>query len=279
MPGVLKSAPVINLNNQSRYRISARPAPPRSETPLRLLLVRTDACFNCGLCIDACVYGVHHRQEDSRMPLGVVDQQDTLCRSCLRCVRECPKDALSVPQNPEYKHRSYGAWSSEIISVNLRQAENGKVPVSGAGYRGKFAGPGFDGIWTDMSEIVRPTRDGIHGREYISSAIISGSRPHSVAPDSVSANATPVVELPVPFVMDTVCFAGLARDSRREPCARGRGYAYAAILQAGPHHRPLINSMFPCFVHRKSTALRDGRSAHGCWNWKMEMDLSALFTK
>ena len=28
-------------------------------------------------------------------------------------------------------------------------------------------------MWTDMSEIVRPTRDGIHGREYISTSVIS----------------------------------------------------------------------------------------------------------
>ena len=45
------------------------------------------------------------------------------------------------------------------------QAETGRIPISGAGYGGKFAGPGFEGIWLDMSEIVRPTRDGIHGRE------------------------------------------------------------------------------------------------------------------
>ena len=50
------------------------------------------------------------------------------------------------------------------------------MPVSGAGYRGPFTGSGFDGMWTDMSEIVRPTRDGIHGREYISTSIDLGRR-------------------------------------------------------------------------------------------------------
>lgn len=29
-------------------------------------------------------------------------------------------------------------------------------------------------MWTDMSEIVRPTRDGIHGREYINTVVDLG---------------------------------------------------------------------------------------------------------
>ncbi|MCI0605149.1 hypothetical protein L0156_19360, partial [bacterium] len=198
----LKSSSVVNLNSDSRYHISIQPAPPRNDVPLRLLLVRNDACFNCGICVDACVYGVHHRQEDMRMQIGVLDQQENVCRTCLRCVRECPKEALSVPPNPEFVHGSFGHWTAPVITALLKQAETGKVPVSGAGYNGKFAGPGFDGIWTDMSEIVRPTRDGIHGREYISTAIILGSRP-------CSAGVPPpprVIELPVPFLFDLAQF-------------------------------------------------------------------------
>ena len=134
------------------------------------------------------------------MLIGAIDQQENACRTCLRCVRECPKEALSVPPNPEFLHSSYGLWTASVISALLKQAETGKVPVSGAGYNGKFAGPGFDGIWTDMSEIVRPTRDGIHGREYISTAIMVGSRPVAAGKDAI--HRTRVIELPVPFLFD-----------------------------------------------------------------------------
>jgi hypothetical protein len=65
-------------------------------------------------------------------------------------------------------------WTAEIVTQTWYQAETGRIPISGAGYGGKFAGEGFDGIWLDMSEIVRPTRDGIHGREYISTAVDLG---------------------------------------------------------------------------------------------------------
>ncbi|NDJ85552.1 MAG: hypothetical protein GYB66_06680 [Chloroflexi bacterium] len=66
-------------------------------------------------------------------------------------------------------------WTAEVITQTWYQAETGSIPISGAGYGGKFAGEGFDGIWLDMSEIVRPTRDGIHGRETISTQVDIGA--------------------------------------------------------------------------------------------------------
>lgn len=78
--------------------------------------------------------------------------------------------------NPAYFEMGDSYWTPETICRILRQAETGKIPVSGAGYGGPFVGPGFDDMWTDMSEIVRPTRDGIHGREYISTSIEIGKK-------------------------------------------------------------------------------------------------------
>ncbi|MGC8810882.1 MAG: glutamate synthase-related protein [bacterium] len=80
-------------------------------------------------------------------------------------------------KNPEFWQQGDDYWTPEIIASNRAQAETGRIPVSGGGYSGPFAGPGFDSMWTDMSEIVRPTRDGIHGREYISTAIDLGKNP------------------------------------------------------------------------------------------------------
>ncbi len=67
-------------------------------------------------------------------------------------------------------------WTPQVITQTWFQAETGKIPISGAGYGGGFAENGFDAIWLDMSEIVRPTRDGIHGREYISTVVDLGPR-------------------------------------------------------------------------------------------------------
>jgi hypothetical protein len=77
--------------------------------------------------------------------------------------------------------------------------------VKGAGYRGKFGGAGWDGMWTDMSEIVRPTRDGIHGREFISTVVDIGSRPTHLTFDQNGRprGALPrTFSLPIPFLFD-----------------------------------------------------------------------------
>jgi glutamate synthase domain-containing protein 2 len=96
-------------------------------------------------------------------------------------------------------------WTAEVITQTWYMAETGRIPISGAGYGGKFAGFGFEGIWLDMSEIVRPTRDGIHGREYISTQVDLGGGLDSLefTTDGRLASALPpAVRLPVPLIFN-----------------------------------------------------------------------------
>jgi hypothetical protein len=92
-------------------------------------------------------------------------------------------------------------WTAEIITQTWFQAETGRIPISGAGYGGPFAGEGFEALWLDMSEIVRPTRDGIHGREYISTAVALGGAPEFLEFNRAGALVSmlpPTLELQVP---------------------------------------------------------------------------------
>ncbi|HSF81791.1 MAG TPA: glutamate synthase-related protein [Anaerolineales bacterium] len=96
-------------------------------------------------------------------------------------------------------------WTAEIVTQTWYMAETGRIPISGAGYGGKFAGPGFEGIWLDMSEIVRPTRDGIHGREYISTQVDLGAGLMRLEFDPSGRLRTtppPVLSLPLPVVFN-----------------------------------------------------------------------------
>jgi len=95
-------------------------------------------------------------------------------------------------------------WTAEIITQTWYQAETGRIPISGGGYGGKFAGEGFEGLWLDMSEIVRPTRDGIHGREYISTQVDIGARlDHLEFEGKQLASALPGwVSIPIPVIFD-----------------------------------------------------------------------------
>ncbi len=95
-------------------------------------------------------------------------------------------------------------WTAEIISQTWFQAETGQIPISGAGYGGKFAGAGFEGIWLDMSEIVRPTRDGIHGRESISTQVDLGGSVLRLEFDSQGVLKTGLpksIQLPLPILL------------------------------------------------------------------------------
>lgn len=98
-------------------------------------------------------------------------------------------------------------WTAEIITQTWYQAETGRVPISGAGYGGKFAGEGFEGMWLDMSEIVRPTRDGIHGRESISTQVDIGAGVEKLILDDdgrLAGSLPRWFNLPIPVLLDTL---------------------------------------------------------------------------
>ncbi len=97
------------------------------------------------------------------------------------------------------------------------------MPVSGAGYGGPFAGRGFDAIWFDFSEIVRPTRDGIHGREYISTSVDLGRKLPYLEFDENGALLSDIpknIEIPIPMILDAPT-----------PCARDK-YLQLSVVKA-----------------------------------------------
>lgn len=207
-----------------RYHIATAPAPARAPPVPRFVIVRADNCINCGKCERACIYDVHKRRKDD--PRKMQDPVNHLCKNCFMCIQECPQRALSMVPGADYRALGHGLWTALRMTTIWSEAESGKIPVLGAGYRGMFAGPGFDGMWTDMSEIVRPTRDGIHGREYISTSVDIGSRPSALGFTGEGALSTSMpqqIELQVPVVMDTTrlrartgeMLLGLARAAKR----------------------------------------------------------------
>jgi ferredoxin len=162
-------------------------------------------CARCHNCVKkACVYD-RYREENSF--IRDLDEIHTLyyeCMGCFSCVQNCTKNLLTMSINPEYKKLGNEYWAPQIFITTWLEAETGKVPVSGAGYRGKFSGYGFDSMWTDMSEIVRPTRDGIHGREYISTSADIGSKPSHLVFEGEKMISTlpPLISLPFPVIFD-----------------------------------------------------------------------------
>ena len=186
-----------------RYHIPIKVVPGRAPPVPKFVISRATNCINCGKCEKACIYGVHKRNEQD--PRKMEDPINHLCKNCFRCVADCPQRALTMAAGEEYRSLGRGVWTSLRLATMWSESETGKIPVFGAGYRGMFAGPNYDGMWTDMSEIVRPTRDGIHGREVISTSVDIGRKVLSLEFDQSNAlrsDVPPLIDLPVPVVFD-----------------------------------------------------------------------------
>jgi ferredoxin len=218
-----------------RYHVPIVPAPARFRPVGKYGTVdwRED-CSRCRNCVKTlCVYGVYRTEHaydtDPSSPIEPLFD----CRSCLSCIQGCTKGLLSLSVNPEYVALGDDYWRPDIIATTWEQAEAGRIPVSGAGYRGPFQGPGFDSIWTDMSEIVRPTRDGIHGREYISTSVDIGSKPtHLVFGSNGEAPETePLLELPIPVILDVPPWDSLGEAVSQARIAAGTALGTLSIVR------------------------------------------------
>jgi hypothetical protein len=147
-----------------------------------------------------CVYGVFSG------PIGGFAPRENLCVGCLRCTTQYP-EMVTILKNEKRLEQGDSYFTPDQIDTVVYEAETGHVPIKGAGYRGKYGGTGWDGLWTDMSEIVRPTRDGIHGREFISTAIDIGGKPPFLKFDQAQRPVGPpprTIPASLPFLFDTL---------------------------------------------------------------------------
>jgi len=196
-----------------KYMIHTKTTPHRFEAVTKSgVIAWEEGCLKCAVCVKKqCVYGVYdNRDLDARQMMDSIDNQ---CMNCFRCVQNCPKELMHKSINPEFKALGDFHWTPDIIARLWYQAETGKIPVSGAGYPGPFSGPGFDSLWTDMSEIVRPTRDGIHGREYISTAVDLGKTPRCLSfseSGELKEECPQVIDIPLPIILRIPSFGSIS---------------------------------------------------------------------
>ncbi len=203
-----------------RFKIESRPAPHAYPIPnkfdvsahkLRLAAMLVHEAFEYRFNKEVvlsrpCIYGVFGGRFGGFKPLK------HKCVGCMRCVQEYPH-IMTVKPSEAYTKLGDSFWAPEAVFTIWNEASTGKIPVKGMGYKGGFGGEGFDGIWTDMSEIVRPTRDGVYGREYISTSVDIGRKPTSVNFAGID-EAPHTVEIPVPMIFDELPAGSYNEDIR-----------------------------------------------------------------
>jgi ferredoxin len=221
-----------------RYHIHAVPQPAQFPRVGKFGSVdwRED-CSRCTNCVKPrCLYDVYRNEAAyNRDPFSSVRTLDG-CRACLSCVQGCTKGLLNIAPSPEYLGLGDDYWKPEVILSTWNQADAGKIPVSGAGYRGRFHGPGFDSIWTDMSEIVRPTRDGIHGREYISTSVDIGPKPLRLqfTPDGkLLSPPARLIEIQLPAILDLPVWQMPGANLAAARIAAAKALKTLAVVTAG----------------------------------------------
>ncbi len=195
-----------------RFHIETKPAPNVYKPPpkfdvsakkLRLAAMLVHEAFEYRLNKEVvlsrpCIYGVFGGR------LGGFKPIKEKCVGCMRCVQEYPH-IMTVKQSDEFKELGDAYWTPDAVLNILYESSTGKIPVKGMGYKGSFGGQGFDGMWTDMSEIVRPTRDGVYGREYISTVVDLGRKPFSVEFNHAGpVEPTRNVQIPIPIIFDSI---------------------------------------------------------------------------
>ncbi len=149
-----------------------------------------------------CIYGVFSR------PVGGFWPVKEKCTGCMRCVQEFPK-IMRVERNEGFFDFGDSYWvnNNHLTQTNrstiLYEAETGKIRIRGMGYQGPFSGEGWDSLWTDMSEIVRPTRDGVHGREFISTEVNLGRKKQYIDFDNNGHVTQPqTIDSPLPILFN-----------------------------------------------------------------------------
>jgi len=128
-----------------KYHIPIKPTSPRFNRVGKYATIefRENCAGSCKECVKKkCGYEVF---KDNYSYVSSMKEPEYVytCQSCFRCVQECTKGIFSRVINPEYRTLGDDYFKPDIIHRTWYQAHTGKIPVSGAGYRGPFVGEGI----------------------------------------------------------------------------------------------------------------------------------------
>jgi glutamate synthase domain-containing protein 2 len=117
----------------------------------------TEACFNCGLCVEICPHNVFERADGFNClstPRSALCLGPGCSRGPYHCTTKCPVDSINVELDPQWQALGDFRWTPDLIITTWQQAETGKIPQGHLEYKVGASGGGFDSF--DL--LIDPTR-------------------------------------------------------------------------------------------------------------------------
>ncbi|MDP2719895.1 MAG: glutamate synthase-related protein [Dehalococcoidia bacterium] len=139
----------LNLKEKQGLPLTVE-TPSHYRNPIgKYVVKRNSNCISCGLCAELCPYGVHPRYENFSQPLRPLDYR-CIGFKCtgndFYCVKNCPRQALSMGLNPLLKSLGDYRWPGEMIIGHWYMAETGNLPFVDLECSLGYTGGGFDKI-------------------------------------------------------------------------------------------------------------------------------------
>ena len=109
----------------------------------------TNDCIHCGLCVNACPYGVFEMPNgfNNLLPPKSSHCIGTACETKdFYCVPKCPTDAIKVSLDDTFQSMGDPRWTGDLLISTYKQAETGELPPESFETEVGASDGGFDRI-------------------------------------------------------------------------------------------------------------------------------------
>ncbi len=153
-------------------------------------------CTNCGLCLEACPYGVF--KKGVKRP-KVASDHFCLGFSCVRnefyCVNKCPQKAISLTLKPLFRSAGDRRWPGDLLAEPGIWPRQERCPIRTLIIKQDDSGGGFDKL-----RFIFPKANNNISEDKISTAIELNH----------SGDSRPSVVIPVPFYLGGMSFGSVS---------------------------------------------------------------------
>ncbi|MDD1717616.1 MAG: 4Fe-4S dicluster domain-containing protein [Methanoregulaceae archaeon] len=170
-----------------------------------------EQCMLCGRCVENCSYGVYRKDNDR---IRVNSRQ---CVACHRCVAMCPRDAISIAEQP-IDYRSHPLWTRSVREAIYNQARTGKIILAGMGNALPYPVI-FDSLVLDACQVTNPSIDPL--REPMELRTYIGKKPSRLefkttdeGPELITM-LNPNLQLETPIMIGHMSYGAISLNAQR----------------------------------------------------------------